>query len=503
MGIKDPCGKFLVLSPWNCPRVFSIDASILSIPSEKGESWVMAIADRAESVPKQTTVSRDTFTTRLGVIAATLGSAVGLGNIWKFPYLTGANGGAAFIIVYLLCTLVVGLPVMITEHVIGRTAREDAIASLKKLAPGKAWWLIGASGILASFLIMAFYTEVAAWVFAYIVKAVQGAILSTDPAVTEAAFADLVSSPVQSLVWQWIVLAFIASIIALGVSKGIERMTKRLMPALFGILIIVVIRSITLPGAGQGLEFLLKPDFSKVTGATVLTALGLSFFKLSVGMGTMITYGSYFLDDQDIPSTATRVMLSDVMVSFLAGLAIFPAVFAFGFQPESGPSLLFITIPAVFSSMPFGQVFMILFFVLTAIAATGAMLSLFEVPVAYLEGTLNWSRKKATIAVMIGLAIVGSTAALSESLLAHIRFGGIGTFFDLWDYLTSNVLLPVGGLFLCVFAGWVLRWDKLKQWLSNNGTLDNEGVVRGYYWIVKYVTPILVLIILLTGLGII
>ncbi|HHX10584.1 MAG TPA: sodium-dependent transporter, partial [Firmicutes bacterium] len=430
-----------------------------------------------------------------------LGSAVGLGNIWKFPYLAGANGGAAFIVIYLLCTLVVGLPVMVTEHVIGRTARGDTISSLKKLAPGKAWWLIGASGILASFLIMAFYTEVAAWVFAYIVKAVQGAILSTNPAVTGAAFAELVSNPVQSLVWQWIVLAFIASIIALGVSKGIERMTKRLMPALFGILLIVVIRSVTLPGAGQGLEFLLKPDFSKVTGGTVLTALGLSFFKLSVGMGTMITYGSYFLDDQNIPSTATRVMLSDVLVSFLAGLAVFPAVFAFGFQPESGPSLLFETIPAVFSSMPFGQIFMILFFVLTAIAATGAMLSLFEVPVAYLEGTLNWSRKKATVVVMLALAIVGSTAALSGSLLAHVEFPGIGTFFDLWDYLTSNILLPVGGLFLCLFAGWVLKWDNLKTWLTNRGSLNNEGVVRGFYFIAKYVTPPLVLIILLSGLN--
>ena len=261
------------------------------------------------------------------------------------------------------------------------------------------------------------------------------------------------------------------------------------MPALFAILIIVVIRSVTLPGAAQGLEFLLKPDFSKVTGATVLTALGLSFFKLSVGMGTMITYGSYFLDDQDIPATATRVMLSDVLVSALAGLAVFPAVFAFGFQPESGPSLLFITIPAVFSSMPFGQIFMILFFVLTAIAATGAMLSLFEVPVAYLAGTLNWDRKKATVAVLIGLAVVGSTAALSNSLLADVVFPGIGKFFDLWVYLTSNILLPVGGLFLCLFAGWVLKWDKLKTWLTNNGNLDNQGIIRAFYLVVKYVTP--------------
>lgn len=463
----------------------------------------MATLEGTGSGPKERTRARDTFTTRLGVIAATLGSAVGLGNIWKFPYLTGVNGGAAFIITYLLCTLVVGLPVMITELAIGRTARGDAVSSLKKLAPGKPWWLVGAAGIVSSFLIMAFYSEVAGWVFAYIFKSIQGIILSTDPSVTEAAFGALVSNPYQSLMWQWIVLLFISAIIMLGVSKGIERMTKRLMPALFAMLVIVSIRSITLPGAIQGLEFLLKPDFSKVTGITILTAMGLSFFKLSVGMGTMTTYGSYFLDDQNIPATAIRVMLSDVLVSFLAGLAIFPAVFAFGFQPDAGPPLLFITIPAVFSSMPFGQLFMFLFFVLAAIAATGAMLSLFEVPVAYLAGTLKWPRRKATMFTLAGLVLVGSTAALSGSVLADFQIPGIGTMFDLWDFLTSNILLPVGGLFLCLFLGWAWKWENVKTALSNNGTLSNSGVTRAFYIVVKYVTPLLVFIILLQGLKII
>lgn len=463
----------------------------------------MATVETTESVPKERIVARDTFTTRLGVITATLGSAVGLGNIWKFPYLTGVNGGAAFIIIYLLCTLVVGLPVMITELAIGRTARGDAVSSLKKLAPGKPWWLIGASGILSSFLIMAFYTEVAGWVFAYIFKSIRGAVLSTNPAVTEAAFGTLVSNPYQSLMWQWIVLLFISAIIMLGVSKGIERMTKRLMPALFAILIIVCLRSLTLPGARQGLEFLLSPDFSKVTATTILTAMGLSFFKLSVGMGTMITYGSYFLENQNIPGTAARVMLSDVLVSFLAGLAVFPAVFAFGFQPDAGPPLLFVTIPAVFSSMPFGQVFMFLFFVLTAIAATGALLSLFEVPVAYLTDTRGWPRKKATLLTLAALVLVGSTAALSGSVLADFQIPGIGTMFDLWDFLTSNILLPLGGLFLCLFAGWSWKWDNVKTVLSNDGMLDNQGIARAYYVVVKYVTPLLVLVILLQGLNII
>ncbi len=445
---------------------------------------------------------RDGFTTGLGVIAATLGSAIGLGNIWKFPSLTGTNGGAAFLILYVVCTLIVGLPVMISELAIGRRARANAITSFRKLAPTQPWWLIGAAGVLAAFLILAFYTEVAAWVFAYIFKAAIGGLASTDPKVTAAAFTGLITSPVQSLVWQWIVLAFISVIIIAGVSKGIERVTKRLMPALFVLLLIVIVRSLTLPGAGQGLAFLFKPDFTKVTWATVLAAMGLSFFKLSVGMGTMTTYGSYFREDQDIPGTAIRVMLGDVLVSILAGVAIFPAVFAFGFKPDAGPSLLFITIPAVFNSMPLGGVFMVIFFILAAIAATGAMLSLLEVPVAFLNEQLGWSRKLATIATSLLLALVGSAAALSNSLLADTKLFG-KTFFDLFDFASSNVLLPVGGLFICLFAGW--RWGaaEMRSELTNRGALTNVRVVRLFIGLVKFVTPVLVFIVLLNGLGVI
>ena len=445
---------------------------------------------------------RDGFTTGLGVIAATLGSAIGLGNIWKFPSLTGTNGGAAFLILYVACTLIVGLPVMISELAVGRRARANAVTSYGKLGPGQPWWLIGAAGVLAAFLILAFYTEVAAWVFAYIFKAATGGLATNDPAVTAQAFNGLITSPVQSLVWQWIVLAFISVIIIAGVSKGIERMTKRLMPALFVLLLIVIVRSLTLPGAGAGLAFLFKPDFSKVTAATVLAAMGLSFFKLSVGMGTMTTYGSYFRADQDIPGTAIRVMLGDVLVSILAGIAIFPAVFAFGFKPDAGPSLLFITIPAVFNSMPLGGAFMVLFFILAAIAATGAMLSLLEVPVAFLNERLGWSRTVATIGTSLLLALVGSTAALSSSLLADTKLFG-KTFFDLFDFASSNLLLPVGGLFICLFAGW--RWGaaEMRRELTNGGALTNARIVNLFIGIVKFVTPVLVFIVLLNGLGVI
>lgn len=445
---------------------------------------------------------RDGFTTGLGVIAATLGSAVGLGNIWKFPSLTGANGGAAFVVIYIVCTLLVGLPVMISEQVIGRKARANAITSLRKLAPRTPWWLVGAAGVLAAFLILAFYTEVAGWVFAYIFKSVAGALSSTDPKVTSAAFGAMVSDPVQSLIWQWIVLAFIAVIIIAGVSRGIEGVTKRLMPLLFVLLLLVDVRSLTLPGAGEGLKFLFSVDFSKVTAATVLTAMGLSFFKLSVGMGTMITYGSYFREDQNIPTTATKVMLADVAVSLLAGIAIFPAVFAFGFKPDAGASLLFITIPAVFTSMPLGNIVMPLFFVLAAIAATGAMLSLLEVPVAFLNETLGWSRLVATVSTVVLLAVIGSTAALSGSVLADFKLFGM-TMFDLFDYSTSNILLPVGGLLICLFVGWKWGFSPLSQALSNEGKLDNLQFVRAFFGVVKVVTPVLVFVVLLRGLGII
>ncbi len=450
---------------------------------------------------QQTSQRRDAFSSRLGVVAATLGSAVGLGNIWKFPFLTGVNGGAAFIIVYIIATLLVGLPVMISEHMLGRKARANAIGALQKLAPKQMWWLVGAAGVLAAYLILAFYTEVAAWVFAYIVKSIGGGLASTDPNVTSAAFTQLVSNPVASLVWQWVVLGWVSVIIIAGVSKGIEAMTKRLMPLLFVLLIIIDIRSLTLPGGGAGLAFLFKPDFSKVTGATLLVALGLSFFKLSVGMGTMITYGSYFRDDQDIPVTATRVMLADLLVSILAGIAIFPAVFAFGFEPGAGPSLLFITIPAVFSQMPLGNVVMVLFFILAAVAATGAMLSLFEVPVAYLCEKLGWSRLKATLATAISLVVVGSTAALSNSLLANFKPFGM-TMFDLFDYTTSNLLLPIGGFFICLFVGWKWGYNEVRAALTNGGQLKNERLARLFYGVVKFVSPVLVFVVLLNGLGV-
>lgn len=445
---------------------------------------------------------RDGFTSSFGVLAATLGSAVGLGNIWKFPYLTGANGGASFLVVYLLATLIVGLPVMMAEIMLGRAARANAVSTFEKLAPGKRrpWWLVGLAGALAAFLVLAFYSEVAGWVFAYVFKSLTNQVLTSNPNVAGQVFESMITDPWQALLWQWAVLAFIGAIILMGVSKGIEAVTKRLMPVLFILLLVICVRSLTLPGASAGLEFLFWPDFSKLSAGVVLTALGLAFFKLSLGIGTMVTYGSYFRADQNIPATATRVMIADLIVSMLAGIAIFPAVFAFGFTPSAGPSLLFITIPAVFAEMPGGTLFVVLFFILTAIAATGAMLSILEVPIAVLTERFGWSRPLAVIVCVLLLAAIGSTAALSQSLLAGVRPFGMN-FFDLYDYLSQNVLMPGTGIFIALFAGWVWGKSPMARELSNNGQLDNAWVVNAVGFLLRWVAPVLIAIVMAKGLG--
>lgn len=446
---------------------------------------------------------RDGFATKLGVLCATLGSAVGLGNIWKFPYMTGENGGAGFLMVYILSTLFVGLPIMVSEIMLGRVGRANAIATFKKLAPkGQPWYLVGVSGVVAAFLIMAFYSDVVGWIFAYIIKAVSGEISTTDPQVSTKAFADLVGSPWTSLIWQWVVIILVGAIIVRGAARGIEKTTKILLPVLFVMLLAICVRSLTLPKAMDGLKFLFNPDFSKITADVVLMAMGLAFFKLSLGMGTMLTYGSYFRSDASITGTVLRVMLADLTVSIMAGVAVFPVVFNFGFEPASGPGLLFMTIPAVFSSMPGGQIFMTLFFVLTGIATIGAMLSLLEVPVAFLVETLKGlDRRRATVISCILIAAIGSLATLSMSTLADVKIFGLD-FFNLFDFLSSNVLLPIGGICIAVFVGWIWGYAKTKDHLTNQGTLNNQGLVTFFFTMAKFVSPVLVAIVLLNGLHI-
>jgi NSS family neurotransmitter:Na+ symporter len=341
---------------------------------------------------------------------------------------------------------------------------------------------------------------VVAWVFAYVFKAIGGSILSSDRRVTESAFGALISDPLQSLLWQWGVLVFIGGILLMGVTKGIEGITKKLMPVLFLLLLLLCAVSLTLPKVAEGLTFLFRPDFSKITSGVVLTAMGLAFFKLSLGMGTMMTYGSYFRDDQNIPATTFRVMIADLFVSMLAGIAIFPAVFSFGFEPSAGPSLVFITIPAVFSQIPGGQLLMIAFFALASVAATGAMLSMMEVPVVVLHERFGMSRTKATVLTIAILVVLGSTCALTNSTLANFKLFGMNMF-DLFDFASSNVLLPLGGILLALFVGWVWGKDNFLQALSNHGALGNGAIAGMVFFLLRYVSPLLILVVMLKGLG--
>ncbi len=443
---------------------------------------------------------RDGFTSSFGVLVATLGSAVGLGNIWKFPALTGSNGGAGFLVAYLMATLLLGLPVMIAEIALGRAARANAVSAFGRLSPRwRGWQVIGWMGALSALLIMSFYTGVAGWVYAYVFKSISGEVATTDPEIAEAAFKQLVSNPVSVLLWQWLVLGITGGVTMMGVAKGIEAVTRKLMPLLFMLLLVLCARSLTLPGAGQGLAFLFSPDLSKITPMVLLTALGLAFFKLSLGMGTMLTYGSYFRADQNIPATAVRVMLADLSVSLLAGMAIFPAVFAFGFAPSAGPSLVFMTIPAVFASIPAGTLFMTLFFILTAVASIGAMLSLLEVPVAILTERLGLGRKPAALSTIFIIALLGVPASLSNSLLSSLKVFGMSAF-DLFDFLSSNLLMPLGGILICLFVGWVYGLPQLEKQLSNDGRLDNALVIKTVFFLVRFVAPTAITLVLLDGL---
>lgn len=455
---------------------------------------------KTESNPK-----RETFSTGLAVFFATLGSAVGLGNIWKFPYIVGSNGGGAFILVYLLCVIFVGLPVMVCELYVGRKTRRNAVGAFEKLKPGTPWKSIGIMGVVTAFLIMFFYSDVAGWVYSYVFKALTGQLSGVTSDSVRTVFMKTAEGPVYPIVWQGIVLIVVTAILIAGVKNGIERITKTLLPVLFILIIICDIRAFTLSGAGSGLRFLYHIDFSKISGGVILTALGLAFFKLSLGMGTMITYGSYFTENNNLLHTPIKVALSDIVVSLLAGMAIFPVVFTFNMQPSAGPGLLFMTIPLVFSKLPFGSVLLTCFFILTAIAATTAMISLVEVPVAYFTEEKGMKRTNAVIMVATIMFIIGILATLSATstgLLGNIKILGYG-FFDLFDKLSSNILMPIGGLLIAVFVGYFVKKEDLKNGLTNNGTLNNEVMFNVFYVVTRYIAPILLIIVFLSGLGVI
>lgn len=451
-------------------------------------------------------VNRESFSGTIAVFFATLGSAVGLGNIWKFPYVVGKNGGGAFLLVYLICIVFVGIPVMVSEFYIGRKTHKNVMGALKELSPNHFWKTIGISGILAAYFIMFFYSCVAGWVYSYVFKAIKGDFSNVTADSASALFGKTVVGPLPPLVWQFIAITVVSLILIKGVEKGIERVTKTLIPLLFILIIVCGIRALTLPGASEGLKFLFKVDFSKITPGVVLAAMGLAFFKLSLGMGTMVTYGSYFTEDTNLITTSAKVAVADTIVSLLAGIAIFPTVFSFGMKPEAGPGLLFMTIPLVFSKLPFGNILLVAFFFLTAIAATTAMISIVEVLIAYFTEEKGLKRSTAVIINAIIILLIGSLATLSadkSSALGNISvFFGRG-FFDTFDFISSNILLPVGGLLIAIFVGYFVKKNSVINELSNKENLQNKGVITAYRYILMGITPILLMIVFLSSLNII
>ena len=443
--------------------------------------------------------NRTTFATKLGVIAAAVGSAVGLGNIWRFPYETGQNGGGAFLLVYLICVAVLGIPLIISEFLLGRTSKMNVGGTFKKLAPGSHWGVIGYLSVLASFLILGFYTVIAGWTLEYIYQAVTNGFAGQTAAQLKESFTAFSTDTYSPLIWLALFLVANYFIIVGGVKNGIEKASNIMMPLLFILLVIFCVRSLFLPGAAEGLNFLFKPDFTKVNSNVVLRAMGQAFFSLSLGMGCLITYGSYFNKETKLGKTAATVAVLDTLVAVLAGVMIFPAVFSFGISPTAGPDLVFITVPNVFMQMPGGYIWSILFFLLLALAALTSTVSMFEVVTAFIHEEYNMSRKKAT-AWVIGVCFIFAVIC-SLSIGPWKDFTLFGkTIFDLFDYVSANILLPLGGLLVSLFVGYRLDKQVTYMQVTNDNTLK-IWYFKPFIFILRYFAPVAIILIFLSGLG--
>lgn len=440
--------------------------------------------------------NRGSWSSNFGFIMAAAGSAVGLGNLWKFPYLAGQNGGGAFVLIYLVLVVVMGFTLMLGELAIGRATNLDAYGAYNKLKKG--WGFIGGIGILTGFLILSYYSVVGGWVIKYIVASTLGSIGADKGAF----FTNFIASPVEPIIYHLIFMGLTVLIVIKGVSGGIEKASKVMMPALIGLLLIVVIRSITLPGAGEGLAYYLTPDFSKITFKVFVAAMGQVFFSLSLGMGCMITYGSYVKKDEDLAKDALIIPSLDTLVALLAGFAILPAVFALGFEPGGGPGLMFITLPAVFENMPLGYLISIAFFILVFFAAITSSISLLEVTVAYGIDQLKMTRQKAVLLFSLLMFVIGIAASLSmgvwKDILIPFIDGKSYAIFDLLDVITSYYLLPIGGLLMAIFIGFVWGLPNAVKEIKIGSTFPTEKL---WSVLIKYIAPIGVFLILLSSTG--
>ena len=439
--------------------------------------------------------SRENWGSRFGFVMAAAGSAVGLGNIWKFPYVTGENGGGAFLLLYLAFILMFGLSLVIAEMAIGRMSQKNPVGAFKALAGG-AWPLIGYLGVATGFIILSFYIVIAGWTMAYMVFMLSGELASTDSAAIAEVFTGYIGNGAMSVTTAILFMLVCCGVVAGGVGRGIERASRLLMPALFVMLLILVGRAVTLDGAGEGLAFYLKPDFSKVTAATFTAAIGQAFFSLSLGMGALITYGSYLSRSERLPGSAMMVVGLDTVVAVLAGFMILPAVFAYSLDPAAGPGLTFITLPVVFAQMPAGAVFGFVFFALLFVAALTSAVSLLEVVVAYLVDEKRLTRKRAVASAAIVCLILGIPSALSQGAVDGLVIGG-QSFLD-WAAQLTDILLPLGGLLTSLFVGWVLG-PRLVNEITNQGEVAFP-LAKGWLFVCRFIAPVGIGWVLIAGM---
>ena len=447
---------------------------------------------------------RGSFGSKIGIILATAGSAVGLGNVWRFPYMTGENGGAAFILVYIVFIFLLGIPGMVNEFIIGRHSASNAARAYHKMSRGRPWRGVGLLGILCSTIILGFYSVVAGWCLQYLYASIAGQ-LSGDADYVRSYFQEFSSSLLRPILWSVGFVLLTHLVIIRGVKKGIERISKLLMPTLFVLLIILVISSCMLPGAMAGVEFLFKPDFSKITSDVILAALGQSFFSLSLGTACLCTYASYFGRETNLLKSAVQISIIDTIIAILAGLMIFPAAFSVGVSPDSGPSLVFITLPNVFqqafASMPIvGYVISILFYALLAVAALTSTISMHEIGTAYFHEELKRPRAQAAWIVTVGACVIGMLSSMSCGA-CNLRLLGM-SLMDFFDCITAQYMMPIGALLTSLYIGWGARTAVVNREFTNCGTVYRR-LFPVYLFMVRFICPILIAIVFLNQLGMI
>lgn len=444
---------------------------------------------------------RDSFGSRFGALVAMAGSAVGLGNLWRFPYLVGENGGAAFIIIYIVLSFVICLPIFISEFVIGRRSQKNAYAAFRDLSGGSAWRWVGLFTIIVPLVVLSYYSVIGGWSIQYLLKSLSFSFTGGESQTAiNTMFTDFVASPWAPLLCHTAFLLATTLIVVIGIKDGIEKFSKVMMPLLFVIVLVIAIYSLTLPGAGKGVQYLFEPDFSKINAQSCAAALGQAFFSLSLGFGTILTYASYVDKKENIMFQSAATAVSDLMFALIAGVAIMPAVFAFGLDPQSGPGLVFETLPYVFGQMPAGGIVAILFFVALLVAALTSSISMLEVAVAYLVEEKGMTRAWACVVLFIICWAVGALCSLSFGPLSDVKILGDGIF-DFFDNLSSNILMTLGSLLTVLFVGWKLKKTDIYDEFTNGGTLSANAKVFGVLWfLIRYICPLAIIVIFLTGL---